>query len=64
MKAQTLRKCADKIHSFSFKIRREPILYPGPYTRRERFLWLLGVKIQSISDKLDEIAYYKEQENK
>ena len=58
MKSTTLRKCADKIYKFSSKLRGEP------YHEHSRIFILLSVRIQSISDKLDEIAYYKEQENK
>ena len=55
MKAETLRQLADKIHSFSFRLR-------GLYSHKERPrpIVLLSVKIQSFSDWLDKRAYIKE----
>lgn len=46
------------LYEFSSKLRGEL------YHEHSRIFVLLSVRIQSISDKLDEIAYYKEQENK
>lgn len=58
IKTQTIRKLANILYEFSSKLRGEP------YHEHSRIFILLSVRIQSISDKLDEIAYYKEQENK